>query len=218
MAQIPRSQLRVSIPLVSVQFLPALTAFQFAHPEIELDIDCDNRKVKLVEEGYDVVIRTGNVEDDSLASCELGSFPLFVVGSPDYLSRHGRPVRPSDLADHAIVQYRLPHNGQLMHWPLLLAEDEQPPLLVPRVICNSNEARLHFALEGLGLTCMSEFSVRDALQAGTLEAVLEPHTRNRHTFRLVWTENSVARPERLAFAEFVNTMMTDGTLRAPDPP
>lgn len=216
--QTPRSRLRISIPLVSVQFLPALTAFQIQNPDIELDIDCDNRRVKLVEEGYDVVIRTGNVEDESLASCELGSFRLFIVGTPDYLARHGRPQCPSDLANHAIVQYRMPHNGQLMQWPLLLEEGEQPPQLAPRVVCNSNEARLHSALEGLGLTCMSEFSVRDALQAGKLEAVLEPYTQSRHTFRLVWAESSAARPELQTFTKFVSTMMTKGTTHAPDTP
>ncbi|WP_420995573.1 LysR substrate-binding domain-containing protein [Cupriavidus sp. 30B13] len=206
--QTPRGRLRIGLPLVSAQFLPALTAFQARHPDIELDIDCDNRKVDVVGEGYDAVVRTGDVGDERLAARELGSFRLFIVGSPAYLARHGRPAHPRDLAAHAIVQYRMPHSGMLQQWPLELGPGEAPPPLPVRLTTNSNEARLHFALEGLGLTCMSEFSVRDALDAGKLEAVLEPYTRQRHVFRLLWPAERPVTSALQAFIDFVGAAMT----------
>ncbi|CAG9164338.1 HTH-type transcriptional regulator DmlR [Cupriavidus pampae] len=165
----------------------------------------DNRKIDILAEGFDAALRTGEIEDDSLASRDLGSFRLYLVASPAYLERRGRPAHPRDLSGHDCIHYRMPHSGQIQTWPLTQDEGDTPPVLPTRLICNNDAARLQFALDGLGLTCMSEFSVRDHLNSGRLEPVLEPYLRYRYTFRLVWPIQATISPTLRTFIDFVNT-------------
>lgn len=198
-----RSRLRIGLPLVSWHLLPTLTDLQLAHPELDLEMVFDNRKVDMIAEGFDAAIRTGDVEDDRLAVHDLGSFRLYVVASPAYLQRRGRPSHPRDLAAHDCILYQMPHSGQMQNWPIQLDDGETLPALPPRLTCNNDAARLHFALHGLGLTCMSEFSVREHLDAGRLEFVLEPFTRFRYTFRLAWPADREVSPALRTFLDGV---------------
>ena len=93
----PRGRLRVSLPLVSGLVLPTLADFMQAYPDIELDLDFSDRVVDVVDEGFDVVLRTGQPVDSRLSMRELGEFQLKLVGSPAYFARHGTPRCPEDL-------------------------------------------------------------------------------------------------------------------------
>jgi len=203
-----RSRLRLGLPLVSWHYLPMLTAFQKLHPEIEFDMTFDNLKVDVIDEGLDVVLRAGDVGDPRLASHDLGSFQLYIVASPEYLTTRGRPTHPRDLASHDCIHYRMPHSGQLQVWPLNREEGDPIPVLPARLTCNNDAARLQFALDGLGLTCMAEYSVREHLEARRLEAVLEPFLTYRHTFRVLWPQDAAVSAELRTFIDFVIAWFT----------
>jgi DNA-binding transcriptional LysR family regulator len=81
--------------------MPALTAFMQRYPAIELDVDFSDRLVDVVEEGFDVVMRTGEPTDSRLMSRPLGSYRLQLVASPAYLASRGTPGVPADLARHS---------------------------------------------------------------------------------------------------------------------
>lgn len=201
-SSISRTRLRIGLPLVSWHLLPMLTDLQAAHPELDLELIFDNRKVDLIAEHFDAAVRTGDVDDPRLAVHDLGSFRLYIVASKEYLQRKGRPTAIADLPKHDCILYEMPHNGQMQHWPL--HPEAGTALELPaRVTCNNDAARLHFALHGLGLTCMSEFSVQEHLDAGRLEAVLEPETRYRYTFRLVWPHKDISPPGLQTLLDFV---------------
>nr|WP_244234731.1 LysR family transcriptional regulator [Pseudomonas aeruginosa] len=104
----PRGRLRVSLPLVSGLVLPTLADFMQAYPDIELDLDFSDRVVDVVDEGFDVVLRTGQPVDSRLSMRELGEFQLKLVGSPAYFARHGTPRCPEDLLRHTCLHYRSP--------------------------------------------------------------------------------------------------------------
>ncbi|PXZ76371.1 LysR family transcriptional regulator, partial [Pseudomonas aeruginosa] len=114
----PRGRLRVSLPLVSGLVLPALADFMQAYPDIELDLDFSDRVVDVVDEGFDVVLRTGQPVDSRLSMRELGEFQLKLVGSPTYFARHGTPRCPKDLLRHTCLHYRFSNTGRLEEWPL----------------------------------------------------------------------------------------------------
>ena len=109
----PRGRLRVSLPLVSGLVLPTLADFMQAYPDIELDLDFSDRVVDVVDEGFDVVLRTGQPVDSRLSMRELGEFQLKLVGSPAYFARHGTPRCPEDLLRHTCLHYRFPNTGRL---------------------------------------------------------------------------------------------------------
>src|SRR5476649_794637 len=115
----PRGRLRVSTPQLTGLVMPALDAFMQQYPDIALDIDMSDRMVDVIEEGFDVVIRTGEQHDSRLVSRRLGSCAHVLVGAPSYFERHGLPQRPDDLRRHYCLQHKFPATGKLERWPLL---------------------------------------------------------------------------------------------------
>jgi DNA-binding transcriptional LysR family regulator len=201
---VPKGRLRVGLPMIGEPFLPVLVEFQRRYPEIELDLDFDNRKVDVIEEGYDAVVRSGDVEDSRLTSRRLGSFRMLLVGAPAYFERCGEPVHPRELAKHACIQFRIPNTGKLQVWQLRRDADEVEAQLSTTVTCNTNEARLCFALEGLGIAYMSDFTVRDALNDGLLVTVLDEYTTDHNTFQLLWPSGRHITPKLRAFIDFIS--------------
>ncbi|WP_347299424.1 LysR substrate-binding domain-containing protein, partial [Clostridium perfringens] len=88
------------------------------YPEIELETDFSDRRVAVIEEGFDAVIRVGDTEDSRLMSRQLGTFHLQLVAAPDYLRRAGIPRQPAELRDHACLLYRFPTTGKVETWPV----------------------------------------------------------------------------------------------------
>jgi hypothetical protein len=136
----------------------------------------------LIEEGFDAVVRSGEIEDSRLKSRLLGHFRMLLVGAPGYFARHGKPMHPSELSSHACIQFRMPDTGKLQSWQLRREPNEPEQQFATKLTCNSNEARLCFALEGLGIAYMSEFSVRAALDTGALVTVLDEYTTEQNTY------------------------------------
>ncbi|TAJ66291.1 MAG: LysR family transcriptional regulator [Variovorax sp.] len=201
----PRGKLRVSLPLISSLVLPVLAGFMREHPAIELDLDFSDRLVDVVEEGFDAVVRTGELADSRLSVRRLGAFSQLLVASPDYLERHGTPASIAELAAHACLHYRFPATGKVEVWPLVPLPDGsefKPPVAM---ICNTMEARLCFAERGRGIACLPDFSVREALAAGRLRSVL-PEAVRPHTIGLgvLWPSGRHPAPKLRAFIDHLS--------------
>lgn len=199
----PRGRLRVSFPLVGMLLMPTLSAFMRAYPEIELDLDFTDRIVDVIEEGFDAVVRTGEVSDSRLMTRSLGSFEHRVVGSPDYFQRHGTPRTPEDLAGHACLQHRYPSTGKLERWPLYRDEVFVGDGLPTAVTASTLEPLIYLAEQGQGVTCVPLFSVRAQLASGALVCVLEPFLKSTGMFRVVWPSNRLLTPKVRALVDFL---------------
>ncbi|MDN6885701.1 LysR family transcriptional regulator [Variovorax sp. CAN2819] len=204
----PRGKLRVSLPLISSLVLPVLADFMRDHPAIELDLDFSDRLVDVIEEGFDAVVRTGELADSRLSSRRLGAFSQVLVASPEYLEQHGMPTSLADLATHLCLHYRFPTTGKVEVWPLLPLPDGsecRPPV---SMVCNNIETRLCFTERGRGIACLPDFSVRDALAAGRLRVVLAEHVRP-HTIGLgvLWPSGRHPSPKLRAFIDFLGARL-----------
>ena len=167
--------------------MPALTAFMHRYPTIELDVDFSDRLVDVIEEGFDAVVRTGEPTDSRLMSRPLGTYRLLLVASPGYLSRHGTPRVPADLAGHACLQHKFPSTGKFEAWPLKRSHAAAADVVLPAtMVCNTSEALLDVAKDGLGIACLPDFMVSTALELGELTTVLDKHIEHQGTFRLLW--------------------------------
>ncbi|WP_312440383.1 LysR family transcriptional regulator [Janthinobacterium sp.] len=202
--RVPTGRLRIGLPMISEPFLLTLAAFQKRYPEVELDLDFDNRHVDVIDEGYDAVIRSGSIDDSRLTSRTLGTFQMWLVGAPEYFARRGTPRHPSELLEHDCIQFRMPNTGRLQTWQLRREADEPALNLSRRIICNTNEARRCFALEGVGIAYMSDHTVQDALETGALVRVLDQYTFEQNTFRLLWPSGKHMTPKLRAFIDFVS--------------
>jgi DNA-binding transcriptional LysR family regulator len=199
-----QGRLRVSLPLLGEPFLSVLADFQLAYPDIELDLDFDNRKVDVIEEGFDAVVRSGDLPDSRLNARALGSFRMLLVGSPDYFARHGTPCSPDDIAQHTCIRFRMPYTGKLQEWSLQPSTHGPEPRFPTQVICNTNEARLYFARRGVGIAYISDFTVREALKEGSLVTVLDDYTTATNSFHLLWSSGRLATPKLRAFIDFMS--------------
>ena len=182
----PRGVLRVSLPLIGMLMTPALAAFAEAYPEITLELDFTDRLVDVIEERFDVVMRTGKVSDSNLKMRVLGTYGYVVVGSPAYLDRRGVPCEPEDLANHDCLFHRWTASGKLERWVLSRdgAElDFQPPA---STVANTMEPLIGLAERGLGLFYTPTFTVRRQLADGTLRSVLDGFLRHSGTLQVLW--------------------------------
>lgn len=199
----PRGRLRVSLPLVSSLVLPVLADFMKQYPEVELDLDFTDRKVDVIEEGFDAVVRTGDLSDSRLSARLLGAFRLLLAGSPDYFAQRGIPRKPSDLLNHSCLHYRFPNSGKLETWPLRRAPGEPEIALPVSMICNNIETRLCFAQRGLGIACLPDFAARDAIAGGRLITVLDDYVERTSEFRVLWPASRHWTPKLRVFIDFL---------------
>jgi len=199
----PQGRLRVSLPLVGSLLNPVLAAFARAYPQVELDLDFSDRRVDVIEEGYDAVVRAGESADSRLMSRQLGQFQLQLVAAPAYLTQHGTPELPADLLRHTCLLYKFPSSGKVEAWPLPEWNTLHAAGLPTVLNCNNVDTLLHFAESGLGIAALPDFAVRAALAAGRLRPVLDAHRRHDGAFRILWPSSRHLTPKLRAFIDFL---------------
>ncbi|WP_413672376.1 LysR family transcriptional regulator [Massilia cellulosiltytica] len=201
-AQKPRGRLRISLPAIGYRFLlPVLPAFAAQYPDVELDLDFNDRLVDVVEGGFDAVIRSGALADSRLVARRLGAFRFVLCAAPGYLARAGVPQAPVDLAQHACVRYRFPATGKLQSW-ILAADGAEPAGLRTALTCNNMEALREAVIGGLGIGYVPDFLVRDALAAGVLATVLDASVTASGQFSIVWPSSRLLSPKLRVFVDF----------------
>lgn len=206
----PRGSLRVTLPTIGYRFLlPIIPEFRRRYPEIDLELDFNDRQVDLIEGGFDAAIRSGRLDDSSLMSRRLGPFRFVLCGSPDYFRRMGSPVHPDQLQDHEALRFRFPTSGKFQEWKLANGDN---PLSKMRVAltCGNMEAIRAAAIDGLGLAYMPEFLAADAIRDGSLEAVLQEHLAAPGHFSILWPSARFMTPRLRAFIDFVAERLFTG--------
>jgi len=201
--QAPQGRLRISLPLVGMLVMPALTAFMHRYPAIELDVDFSDRLVDVINEGFDIVMRTGEPTDSRLVSRPVGNYRLLLVAAPGYLASRGTPRGPADLQHHACLQHRFPSTGKLEPWPLKRDTGMAEWTVPASMVCNTSAALLDVAVASLGIACLPDFLVRAALQRGELVSVLDAHVEHQGTFRLLWASSKHLAPKLRVFIDFM---------------
>lgn len=199
----PQGVLRVSLPIAGMLLMPVMAAFMRAWPAIRMDLDFTDRMVSVIEEGFDAVIRTGEIADSRLMSRKLGIFRHRIVAAPDYLARRGVPVVPEDLLGHDCLHHRYMNTGRLEPWPLV-REDRDLALDLPKsTIASTIDPLVYLAEQGFGIACLPPFAVVDQLRAGTLVNLLDGHVRDRGAFRVLWPASPYLPPKTRVFVDFL---------------
>lgn len=175
MTRVPQGVLRISIPLSYGQHRLAgiVGDYALAYPQVRLDISLSDRKVDLVEDGFDLAIRIGAQPQQDLIARKLGGVHSIVCAAPAYLARRGTPATPADLAGHACLSYTLSGTGA--DWRLQEVGSTAEPVAVavtgPIRADNGDIIRLA-ALSGAGIVFQPEFIVGADVDAGRLVRVL----------------------------------------------
>jgi DNA-binding transcriptional LysR family regulator len=170
-------RLRVDMPsrLACTHILPRLPEFLNAHPQLQFEISCTDRRVDVVREGFDCVIRIGPVVDESLHVRPLGGLRMVNCASAAYLRLRGTPRSLRDLQKHAVVHYSPLLGGRTAGWDYVSSGRARTLSVGGSVTVNSAEAYEAAALAGLGIIQCPQISVSEYLSSGRLVEVLPRH-------------------------------------------
>lgn len=171
----PRGRLRLTCGVTfGVRYLaPALAEFATQHPQIEFDLDLSDRMVDLVEEGYDLAVRIGPVQQQGVVARPLGVTRMVCCAAPAYLARRDLPplAVPADLERHECLTYTqvpIPNLWRFEGPDGRLHEVRIPP----RHRANNGRMLVALAVAGLAVTCEPDFIVSPEIQSGRLKVVL----------------------------------------------
>lgn len=168
----PRGTLRISAPVSfgANQLTPALLDFAAAYPEVSLDVSVTDRMVNLVEEGFDVGVRIGQLADSSVIARRLAAVRLVTCASPDYLQGAGAPQTPADLSRHEAILDSNMRDPTV--WVYGGKADPHEVRVHGRLKFGGADACVMAARRGLGIAYTPAFAAAEDLRAGRLVALL----------------------------------------------
>lgn len=190
----PTGTLRVSTSVVLGQALlpDLLVAYERVHPQVQLVVELSNRRVDLLEEGFDLAIRAGALPDSSLVARRLAASGARLFAAPAYLRRHGRPTEPGHLGSHTLLEAA----PSLASRAWRLSRVDGMTVDVPatfRVCCNDPFLLRDVALSGLGIASLPTFVAQPSVRSGKLKPVLPGwFTRRLEVFALFPSHKSLS--------------------------
>lgn len=197
----PQGKLRIGVPFAGDLLTPLFGGFLAKYPQIELDIDYNDRLVDVIDDGFDAVIRSGEVSDSRLMHVKLGDFSSRMVAAPDYLARMGAPRKPSDLLKHRLLHHRFYETGKLAEWGPAIPEGMVLPVALATT---SLEPLIRMTEAGYGIASIPYFAVADRIRAGSLREVLPRAEKTNRALRLLWPRSKYPLPKVLAFVEYTS--------------
>lgn len=200
-ADVPSGLLRLNTSRLAAKALiePCLPEFQARFPRIRFELIVDNAISNIIADGCDAGIRLGRSLADHVVAVAISPpLSLVVVGSPDYLERHGVPDTPADLARHNCINYRYPGSGALREWDFDdPGTDRHFTLAVDgKLTTNDNEGMIQAAVQGLGLVQGVDLAMREHLAEGRLVQVLGDWT-HRHAGFYLYTPSREHTPSKV---------------------
>ena len=171
-ARSPRGLVRLAAPMSfgTLQVAPLLPDFLAAFPEISIDLHLSDAMTDVIGEGFDAAIRIAVEPGASLVARRLCEMPRYLVGSPRYLNKYGRPKHPLHLAQHRCLSYSYSATTEVWHFTQGAKSASVQPSGPLRV--NNGDAMMPALIAGTGLGILPEFILREALGANQLERLL----------------------------------------------
>jgi DNA-binding transcriptional LysR family regulator len=169
----PRGTLRVNAPLGfgRTVIAPLVSAFTQQHPQVEVQLDVTDRPVDLIDTGFDLAIRFGELPDNRLNARRIMSNQRFLCASPTYLKQHGTPHTLGDLHAHRCIIHR--QNNEAYGVWRFIRHGRSEQIKVHGVLSsNDGDIVQGWALDGLGIVIRSEWDVTRYLESGKLERIL----------------------------------------------
>lgn len=181
--------------------------FLLRYPEINLELEITNRKVDMVSEGFDVIIRgTPQLEDSSFISKCIMQSKGITLASPEYLARRGIPERPEDLKDHDCITYSYLKQPKL--WTFKNQYGKETQLEVSsRIQSNSSEMELALCKAGHGIVRLPEFTLQDELETGSLVKLFPDYQEMSINVFMVYPSRQHLSPKVRAFIDFVSNFL-----------
>ena len=200
----PRGLLRVSAPTTwgSCVLAPQLAGLLRAQPQLNIELDLSNRRVDLIEDGFDVAIRVGPLPSQEVVARPLPPYAMSLCAAPSYLRRRGTPRTPADLEGHDCLSHLAWRGGH--GWQL--ANGEQVDWEA-RLTCNDGVALREAAVAGAGLVLQPTALLAGEIAAGRLKPLLRDYLPEPRPMHLIYLPDRRPRPRLQCFVDFVMTTL-----------
>lgn len=195
----PTGLLRVACPsaLAHTFVMPTIPDFLARYPGLELDLQIGDGYVNLIDEGAELAIRIGHLEDSTLRARRIGLFERVCVASLSYLAKRGTPQVPDDLSEHDCIVYTLLSSGNTWHFL-----NRQEPVS-GRLRVNSPQAVQQAVSSGIGIAHGPRWLFDDGLKSGNLVLLLSEHAAAPVPIQILYAANRLLPKRAIAFMDFI---------------
>ena len=200
---------------------PAINEFLQAHPQIEFDLDFNDREVDLMQEGFDLAIRIANLADSSLIARRLAPIQFVMCASPVYLEQRGVPQSPDELIEHQCLVYSLLRDVE--YWYLTDSNGREIRTKIhPYLKASTGEFLKDAAVEGLGIILLPSFIAYKEIERGALVQILKEYKLPRMDAYAIYPQTRHLSQRVRAFVDFLvkrfkGTPYWDFCLKNPTP-
>lgn len=198
----PRGKLRITAPTTfgAERLVPALKTYREIAPEVELDLVLMDRNVDLVEEGFDIAFRIGNLPDSRLIARPLTPYRMMICAAPDYLARNGKPEHPNDLSSQETIGFT-PAARSL--WRFSKGDDVVEVAPLRHFTVNSGQAVRMAARAGLGIVMQPAILLAPDVDDGHLVQLLPEWRLGERPMSLLYYRDQRMTPRLRSFISFV---------------
>ncbi|MCU7247331.1 LysR family transcriptional regulator [Pseudomonas koreensis] len=212
----PSGLLRVACPtaLAHTFVVPHIPTFLERYPDLTLELQINDRYVNLVDEGAELAIRIGNLEDSAMRARPLAWFERVCVASKGYLAKRGKPITPTDLRTHDCLIYTLLSTGTTWRF-----RDTDVPVS-GRFRVNSPEAVRECVNAGLGIAQGPEWLYEEGLKNGNLQLLLRDYAAPHVPVQIVYLADRHLPRRAIVFMDFIAEMFAKSSAfsHRPKPP
>jgi DNA-binding transcriptional LysR family regulator len=200
----PRGTLRLTAAITfgARHLAPAIAEFIVRHPQMRFDIELSDRAADLVEEGFDVAVRIGNIGSQNLVGRKVGTTRLVCCAAPSYLRRHGEPKVPEDLAAHACLTYEYAPARNI--WPFRDGKGRERNVRIAGPLHANNGRFLEaLAVEGTGICYEPDFIVGPDVRNGRLKPLLQGFAPTASSIYVVYPSRRHLSAKVRVFTDFL---------------
>lgn len=199
----PAGTLRISAPTSfgACVMAPLTATFLQQWPDVRVELDLTNRLVDLVDEGFDLAVRIGDIHQTDLVAKYLCAYRMVICAAPAYLNRHGTPLTSADLAGHLCLSHTVWTARNEWKLPGITEEVRWRRDAILR--CNDGYGLRMAAIAGAGLLLQPEVLLAEDLASGKLVRILEAYTPEPRPVHLLWRQDLRPLPKLTRFVEHV---------------
>jgi LysR family transcriptional regulator, regulator for bpeEF and oprC len=202
-------RLRVDVPVVfgRALLIPALPRFTARYPDLQLEVQLNDRVIDLITEEVDLVVRVGPVKEPHLIARRIVGTRLLTCAAPAYLREHGAPAEPAELRRHKLIGHFSAGSRRPYRWQFQRGAVRQQLALPCHVSFNAADARLLAAVRGAGIAQAMDLLAAEALAAGKLEVVLKEWSAPGAPISVVCRSAVRNSPKIRVFADFAAELL-----------
>ena len=195
-----RGDLRITAPVSFVvqHLAPLICEFQRIHPEVNIDLQLNDRKVDIVDEGFDIALRVGRLKSSSLIAKQLASVRLVACAAPEYLQRHGTPKHPNELKNHRYLRYSYLEEASFGTENFFRSHG------TGELLCNNGDVLAMAAIEGAGIVVQPTFICGRAIADGRLTMILADYEPEPMGLYAVYAHRKLLASKVRSFIDFAD--------------